>query len=491
MSEQPKPPSKTKLTKAVIDALPQIAGKQYIVSDTELKGFAVRVGATSKTFIAYKRIPNGAPQKVTLGKYGALTVEQARKLAQEKLSQLVHGVDINAEKKAARLEAKKYSTADAQTLQWLLDFYKTEHIIKQKNGKDGTLRSIQDTINFFDKRPVTLLKKVVSKDGKSEKWEVDQDIVLSNWLERPFREIKPKEVLERYDFYARARPTRLIGGVLAPMQRTFQIAFKFAQAAFNFYIQRLKIEALNNDQEPEVLPNPFDVLKVFKRWTEVNRRDRVIEFRESDHMGKWIEAVIQYRKKNEVAADFMLFSLIQAGRSIELWGLEWSKVDFARSEVSYTDTKNGEDYVFPLTKLGLEILQRRRDNNPKEGKHSEFVWYYPASETGHIPEDAKHHFHELEKHGAKYVSSHDLKRTWATASHTLRYNERDINYLLKHKDKDINAHYFIRNRALVLEILQGIEDLFMAEHAKHLAKLVAGKGGQPTVEEQQEAAEAA
>nr|WP_316640013.1 integrase arm-type DNA-binding domain-containing protein [uncultured Roseateles sp.] len=182
MSEQPKPPSKTKLTKAVIDALPHIAGKQYIVGDTELKGFAVRVGATSKTFIAYKRLHNGAPQKVTLGKYGALTVEQARKLAQEKLSQLVHGVDINAEKKAARLEAKKYSTADAQTLQWLLDFYKTEHIIKQKKGKDGIVGSPNLTVGALSKNS-ELSVLITSDDDQSELKQEIAAVIRGYWDE--------------------------------------------------------------------------------------------------------------------------------------------------------------------------------------------------------------------------------------------------------------------------------------------------------------------
>ena len=460
-------PKKVKLTKAMIDALPLASnGKQVSVMDTELKGFGLRIGATSKTFIVYKRLPHGAPQRVSLGKYGALTVDQARKKAQEHLSALVQGVDINAQKKAVKLEKKKEEAAATETFEWLLDLYKTEHIINYKGGSEGTLRSLRDTKNFMREREVTLLQQ--AKDGK---WKEDKKLLLSDWLSRPFREIKGKEVLERHDFFARARPKRLLGGELKPIGRTHQIAFKFAQAAFNFYIPRLM------EETGEELKNPFDILKTYKRWTAVNVRERHIDFNDVDETGAWLEALQDYRKIASVPADFILFSLLQAARGIEVRALKWKDVVFKERYVIYRGTKNKLNYKFPLSDEAYAILKRRKEENPKE---SEWVWHYPKSKTGHIPDDAKHHFHEITALGGKYVSSHDLKRTWGTAADNLNLKLRDVNYLLKHKEKnDVNDPYFVRNRAKLLIILQSVEDILFAQHKAYLAKK---KLEQPVVE---------
>ena len=450
-------PKRIKLTKAIIDALPLASdGKQQTVMDTDLKGFGLRIGATSKTFIVYKRLPHGAPQRVTLGKYGHLTVDQARKKAQEQLSALVQGVDVNAQKKAVKIEKKKEEAANSQTFEWLLDLYKEEHLIKYKGGSEGTLRSFRDTKNFMEEREVMLLKQ-----DKTGKWMEDEKIVLSDWLSRPFRDIKPREVLERHDFFAVAKPQRLLGGVLQPMCRTHQIAFKFAQAAFNFYIPRAF------EETGEELRNPFDILKTYKRWKEVNKRERHINFTDEDETGAWMEALLQYRKVAPVPADFILFSLLQAARGIEVRTLKWSDVDLQSRDVIYRNTKNKKDYKFPLSEAAYEILVRRKENNPKD---TEWIWHYAKSKTGRIPDDAKHHFHAIESLGGKYVSSHDLRRTWATAANTLQVDMKQIDYLLKHKINDVNEHYIIRYRPKILSILQTVEDVLFERHAAYLKK---------------------
>lgn len=450
-------PKRTKLTKAIIDALPLASdSKQQTVMDTELKGFGLRIGATSKTFIVYKRLPHGAPQRVTLGKYGHLTVDQARKKAQEQLSALVQGVDVNAQKKAVKIEKKKEEAAASQTFEWLLDLYKEEHLIRYKGGSEGTLRSFRDTKKFMGAREITLLKQ-----DKSGNWVEEGKLALSDWLARPFRDIKPREVLERHDFFARAKPQRLLGDVLQPMCRTHQIAFKFAQAAFNFYIPRAF------EETGEELRNPFDILKTYKRWNEVNKRERHINVTDEDETGAWLEAVFQYRKVAPVPADFILFSLLQAARGIEVRTLKWSDVDLKNRDVMYWNTKNGGSYKFPLSDAAYEILMRRKESNPKD---VEWVWHYEKSKTGRIPDDPKHHFHEIEALGGKYVSSHDLRRTWATAANEQAADMRGINYLLKHKTKDINDHYIVRYRPKILGILQTVENVIFERHAAYMAK---------------------
>jgi integrase len=451
-----------KLTKTTVAALPlAVGGSQYTVMDTELRGFGVRVGKGGKTFIAYKRLPHGKPKRVTLGKWGPLTVEQARKLAMDRLSALTQGVDINAERRLADKQKKSEQEAKVQTFGWLLDEYKAEHLVRTKGEKDGTMRSFQDTLNFFCERPLTLL----DSDGKGG-WKLGREAVLENWLNRPFREITHAEVRARFELLAKSKPLRLKGGVLKPMTRTFQIAFKFAHAAFNFIIPRL---AEAGDEE---IRNPFDTLKTHRLWTAVGVRSRLIDFKRAEGIGVWLDALFQYRVIAPVPSDFILFSLLQAARGVEVRGLLWEQVDLEDGNVTYDDTKNGGTYCFPLSRCALEILKRRKKENPEQ---SPWVWAYAKSKTGHIPKDAKHHFHQLEQFGASYVSSHDLRRTWATAALSLGHEKMKIDYLLKHARSGVDQHYFIQYRDELLAILQSVEDAFMKVYNDYKATKVGQK----------------
>jgi integrase len=440
---------KAKLTKAYIDKLtPAALGKQYDVFDEVLPGFGIRVGFNAKTFMVLKRIPGGSIKRVTLGKYGHLTLDQARNLAQQELAKISQGIDVNAERKKAKQEVQQAKLSDAQTLRWLLEEYKREQIVGHKGGKEGTVRSMDDTFNYFKQRKLTLLKK------RGEEWIADQEVELSNWLDRPFREITSSEVLQRFDMFAVAKPTRLIGGKLQPIQRTHQVAFKFFNSAYNFIIPRLQQDT------GEVVSNPADVLKIYKRWKQANKRTRFVDFEKAE-FATWWNALHTYRDINPVASDFILFSLLQAARSIDVADLEWSQVDMEKEVVTYPDTKNGADYVYPLSKLAVEILKRceaRKFNN--------YVFGYKDSETGHVPKDCSYHFHELEQFGAKYISSHDLRRTWASAANHLDISERTINYCLKHRINDVNEHYFMRNQGKLLRAFQGVEDYFVGQVKK-------------------------
>ena len=72
--------SELKLTKRTVDAL-EADGKDVLFWDRELAGLGVRVHTTGrKTWVVQSRGPGG-PKRVTLGRHGELTVDEARKQA--------------------------------------------------------------------------------------------------------------------------------------------------------------------------------------------------------------------------------------------------------------------------------------------------------------------------------------------------------------------------------------------------------------------------
>ena len=85
--------SQDRITKRMLDALTPTK-KDFSVWDSEVRGFGVRIKPSgSKSFILKYRNTSGRQRKFTLGQYGQITVEQARRLAQQHLGKLAGGDD--------------------------------------------------------------------------------------------------------------------------------------------------------------------------------------------------------------------------------------------------------------------------------------------------------------------------------------------------------------------------------------------------------------
>ena len=76
---------KFNFTKAEIDSLPlPMNGKRDTYQDTKVSGLHLRISSTGiKTFSVFKRIKGGNPERITLGRYPDMTIDQARRKTME------------------------------------------------------------------------------------------------------------------------------------------------------------------------------------------------------------------------------------------------------------------------------------------------------------------------------------------------------------------------------------------------------------------------
>ena len=94
--------AKIKLTKSAVDAA-TYGPKEYELRDTVVPGFLLKVTpAGRKIFMIQYRTNSGERRKPTIGRFGELTVEQARSIAQDWLADVRKGKDPCAEKRIAR-----------------------------------------------------------------------------------------------------------------------------------------------------------------------------------------------------------------------------------------------------------------------------------------------------------------------------------------------------------------------------------------------------
>ena len=94
--------AKIKLTKTAVDAA-TFGDKDYELRDTVVPGFLLKVTpAGRKIFMVQYRTNVGERRKPTIGRFGELTVEQARLIARDWLADVRKGQDPSAQKTAAR-----------------------------------------------------------------------------------------------------------------------------------------------------------------------------------------------------------------------------------------------------------------------------------------------------------------------------------------------------------------------------------------------------
>jgi integrase len=151
---------KAKLTtKAAVEELPNPKQGQPIYWCTDLRGFGVRVGARDKTFVLERRV-NNVSRRMTLGKYGTVSLQRARQDAEKLIGEMTKGIDP--------VIRKREETAGGMTLRQAWGLYQ-----KHMDAKG---------------------RSEVTRDG----YQAKIDCHLSDWLDRPLASISRQETSERH-----------------------------------------------------------------------------------------------------------------------------------------------------------------------------------------------------------------------------------------------------------------------------------------------------
>jgi integrase len=96
-------------TKASLEALPTPASGRAEYQDSKTPGLKIRVTSTNvKTFCVLKRVRGGQPQRITLGRFPNMTIEQARRQAMVVLTEIAEGGNP-AEVKRALMAERTFS----------------------------------------------------------------------------------------------------------------------------------------------------------------------------------------------------------------------------------------------------------------------------------------------------------------------------------------------------------------------------------------------
>ena len=416
----------SKLTQSFVKSIAVSPGEsQTFYMDDELTGFGLRVSPTKKVFYLQMRVGRKVLKR-KLGEYGPMTVDQARKNALQMKAQLLDGRDP--------YEERRRGASDA-TLDELFDEYTNE-----VEHRANTKKSIESAKRHFGELEGMAFK--TKPNGRSaEKIELAK-VKLPNWLKRPYREITQDDVLERFDVVSRMIPKRKLSKSPQPITRTSNQHFKYLQAAYNYAISKYQLSRAG-------FMNPVAILKTTRRWSRINRRSGFLDTNKPYFVTWWRAC----ESLEPVIGDYILFSLVTASRSIESATLRWSDVDLKKDRMVFRNTKNGQDYTFPIAPVARSILERRL-----KAKINDFVFGYADSGKCHVVCPPQYHIKLVRVECGEHWSMHDLRRTFTTAMTLLNVHAFTIAHLMKHSmNSSMTLSYAPPTQEQLLEALIRLE----------------------------------
>lgn len=391
-----------KLTKTLVDSIPYPESGQLFYRDAELKGFGLRVGTGSKVYIAEGKV-DGKTVRVTIGRHGVFTAEQARQEAKGILGMIAKGINPNDAAKAKR--AKSVTMAEVYQA-----YRKARSSLKAR-----TLYDYERILSTY----------------------------LTDWQQKPLSDIS-KDLVERKH--------REIGE-RSPAQAN--LTMRFVRALFNFAIGQYE----DSEGNPIIPDNPIKRLSQTRSWYRVDRRHTVIK---SHELPAWLKAVNNLAndhvgRNREMIRDYLLLTLFTGLRREEAASLQWKHIDLKAKTLTIPDPKNRQPHVLPLTNFLYELLKRRQQ---EVGKSSLYV--FPGDGVkGYLNEPRKQMQRVTQESGVEFTL-HDLRRTFITIAESLDISAYALKRLANHKmASDVTAGYIISDVERLRGPMQQITDYLL------------------------------
>ncbi len=407
-----------KLTKSNVEQLT----KPGYCSDTELKGFRLRIVCGTSGKITRTYMVNGKPKgrnkniTVTIGKHGVISADNARAEAKRILGLMAQGINPTPQKnkklklqKAAEDAIKSDDELAGLTLEALIANYLETHPLKEKTKTDYVR---------FTKRCV------------------------GDWLKLPVTKITRDMIQKRHLEISKEHPAQA-----NYTMRILRALFKYAGAVYE-----------DSEGKPLIGINPVDRLKHARLWNAVPRRQTLIR---PHQLKDWYKAVSEL--SNLEARDLLLLEIFTGLRHGEAISMEWRNVDFEAKTITIEDTKNHSDLMLPMSTFLHALFQERLVISGEK----KFVFPSPLRDHRHSAE-IRDPLHEVVQKSGIQFTEHDLRRTFETTAESLDISYYTLKRLLNHKTgADPTAGYIVTSAERMREASQKIAECLAASMGMH------------------------
>jgi integrase len=382
-----------KLTKRAVDAVRSQPGRDAFHWCGELRGFGVRVKPSGvKTFLIQYRTRRGGTRRYSIGQYGRVTVEEARREAKIKLADVARGEDPSEARRAAR---------DARTVADLCDSYMQDAwagriLHRGRRKKSSTLRIDEGRIRRHIK-PL-LGGKAIDEISRGD-------------VERFLHHVT--EGATSADVKTGPHGRALITGGPGTAAK----AVSLLSAIYNYARRKQWVET----NPCTGVEKPAD-----------NRRQRYLTPDEYGKLGRGLFEAERLGTNVNVLVAIVVLAYTGCRKS-EILNLKPDEVDVAGHCLRLRDSKSGPQ-LRPCGRAALDLLSKLRLDDSE--------WMFPAARgDGPLVNIRKPLVTICKLAGLADVTPHVLRHSYATVAHELGYSELTIAGLLGHKAGSITARY--------------------------------------------------
>jgi integrase len=315
---------RARLTKRFVDAL-RTAERDEVWWDTDQRGFAVRVWPSGqKTFFIRYRNREGRLRKLTLGRYGALTVDQARTIAGGRMGDVARGGDPAEDRVGHR--------ASVTVAQLCADYQiaMTKGLVLGRKGEPKKASTVYVDIGRISRHIIPLLGNRKAKEVTTPDITRFRDAVASGETAA--------------DVKTQARGRAIVRGGKGTATRTLGLLGSIFQ---------------HGVRKGSVVHNPVRGVEKFA----YRRKKALLTPDQYRILGVGLTAIAGEERHNKGAAACIRLIALTGLRLGEAQGLRWKDVDISGRMLRLGESKTGES-VRPLGQAACELLR----SLPRQGQ---------------------------------------------------------------------------------------------------------------------------